>query len=87
MRFETKDWLGFENTSRRISNASDHLESESEIVNLESFLALCAASRRNLPMYVASDVADAAGVDKETFQPGTVHWMAPELMTKGIRKN
>jgi hypothetical protein len=28
---------------------------------------------------------DAAGVDKETFQPGTVHWMAPELMTKGIK--
>jgi hypothetical protein len=23
--------------------------------------------------------------DKSTFQPGTVHWMAPELMTKGIK--
>ncbi len=69
VRFETKDWLGFENTSRRISNASDHLESESEIVNLESFLALCAASRRNLPMYVARDVADAAGIAPFAWRP------------------
>jgi len=26
-----------------------------------------------------------AVADKETFQPGTVHWMAPELMTKGLK--
>ena len=69
VRFETKDWLGFEthlDASRRFSNACDDDRDdrvrESEIVNLESFLALCAASRRNLPMYVSRDVADAAGI-------------------------
>ena len=68
VRFETTAWLGPRDGPDGDVRATTRF-SESRIVSLESFLALCAASRLNLPMYVSRDVADLAGVAPEAWRP------------------
>jgi hypothetical protein len=51
------------------SHRIDAFEFESEIVGLESFLALCAATRLNVPIFVSRDVADAVGLAPDAWRP------------------
>ena len=71
VRFETADWLesGASGSRFDASHQTDEFEFESEIVGLESFLALCAATRRNVPMFVSRDVADAVGLAPDAWRP------------------
>ena len=71
VRFETADWLesGASGCRFDASHQTDAFEFESEIVGLESFLALCAATRRNVPIFVSRDVADAVGLAPDAWRP------------------
>ena len=71
VRFQTAAWLG-PSEKKAVGPDGDVRATsvyESRIVNLESFLALCAASSRMLPMFVSRDVADTAGLAPDAWRP------------------